>query len=1319
MKRKTIRTVLVGILGAIASLLILCAIVINTSAFRNFLISEIRSQVLESTGARVEIGSLRTHWLRLAFELRDITVHGKESLASSESPLAQASDLKVSILFAPLLHGKVLLGELVLDEPVVHVRIDAQGNTNLPVAPQPSGHDVTAKVFNLEVRNCAIRSGQLFYDDAQIPLDAQLHDLKFQAGYEFTTGKYKGLLAYDSGVISTRGIEPISHAVQMQFVADRSGLSLNPLVLKSGGSSFKLNARIQNYANPSLDGNYTADVLTAELGRTLRVAELPIGEVLLDGNVAYRRQEQQTALAGLFLQGHMRSEKLQVRTNERPLEATSITANYELRDANLRVSDFSADVLAGRARGDWEVLAVGSSHTRSKLDASLSGVSLRRVNDALAPRDVRRIPVVGRANLNLSAAWSGSIEKMVAHARLAISSPKQSGDQHATIPVNGLVQADYDGARGTVSFGRSYLQTASTRISIAGMLSPRRAANSEITATISAGDLQEVSSLASLVANALPHSAPVAIPDLAGRANLHATITGAVSNPHIQGQLSAQDLSVDGSRWKALSLNLSAQPSKVSVENGSLSAQSQGQITFSGSAALQRWTLAPNSAISLRASATNLSAADAEKIARLTYPVSGVLSANLSVSGTRQNPQANGTVTLKRATAWSEPIDNLSVHANSTNGTIQTTLSVQAPAGTVSADASYRLADEQYQLNLHGTGLQLAKISVLQRSAPVQGTMEISATGSGTIHDPQLQATLRIPQLEIQDQVASGVSVQIALAHQHANFALHSTIYQGSVDAKGDVDMNGSRYANASVDVRSLPLGPVLAAFVHTEASKISGQTEIHASLSGPLANPAQMEAHVEIPTLSLAYEKAQLALAQPLKADYRGGVLTLNPTRIQGTGTNLTFGGRIPVRSASTYSLMADGSVDLGVVQQFAPDVHSSGQVLVHVRSSGPSASGVHGELQLKNAIFSSDSVPVGIEGLNAQVNFSGNRADIANFSGTAGGGSVSMSGFVTYGRETNFNLALNAKSVRIRYPEGLRSVLSGQIYASGKPSSSMLTGRVLVDRLSFTQAFDLANFAGYFSETSTGEPPSLFERRMKMNIAVQSAQDLSLASSKLSIGGVANMTVIGTLADPVVLGRISLTSGEVFFLSKRFEVQSGTIQFANATRTEPVLNLRVTTTIEQYDVTLQLSGPVERLKTTYTSSPALPPADIIHLLAFGNTTEEAGAAPSSSMASSAESVLAQGVSSQAAGKIENLTGISQLTIDPLAANSQGNPGAQIAVQERVTGSLLLTFSTDVTSTQSQTVEVQYQLNKKVSVTVLRDQYGGYGIDLRLHKEF
>jgi hypothetical protein len=62
---------------------------------------------------------------------------------------------------------------------------------------------------------------------------------------------------------------------------------------------------------------------------------------------------------------------------------------------------------------------------------------------------------------------------------------------------------------------------------------------------------------------------------------------------------------------------------------------------------------------------------------------------------------------------------------------------------------------------------------------------------------------------------------------------------------------------------------------------------------------------------------------------------------------------------------------------------------------------------------------------------------------------------------------------------------------------------------------------------------------------------------------------------------------------------------------------------------------------------------------------------------------------------------------------------GAQVAIQQRVTGSILLTFSTDVTSTQRKTIQLQYEPKRQVRISVLRDEYGGYGMDVRLHKVF
>src|SRR5438045_9461492 len=103
------------------------------------------------------------------------------------------------------------------------------------------------------------------------------------------------------------------------------------------------------------------------------------------------------------------------------------------------------------------------------------------------------------------------------------------------------------------------------------------------------------------------------------------------------------------------------------------------------------------------------------------------------------------------------------------------------------------------------------------------------------------------------------------------------------------------------------------------------------------------------------------------------------------------------------------------------------------------------------------------------------------------------------------------------------------------------------------------MAEIARQFSDTTVSAEPPAIERNTKLNVAVQSGDALNVASTQLSVAGSVNLTATGTLARPVLLGRVGLTGGEVFFLGKRFQIQNGTLAFANSNRTDPVLNLYV----------------------------------------------------------------------------------------------------------------------------------------------------------------
>ena len=143
-----------------------------------------------------------------------------------------------------------------------------------------------------------------------------------------------------------------------------------------------------------------------------------------------------------------------------------------------------------------------------------------------------------------------------------------------------------------------------------------------------------------------------------------------------------------------------------------------------------------------------------------------------------------------------------------------------------------------------------------------------------------------------------------------------------------------------------------------------------------------------------------------------------------------------------------------------------------------------------------------------------------------------------------------------------------------------------------------------------------------------------------------------------------------------------------------------------------------MDRLRTSYSSTPALPPADIINLIAFGKTQEAANATATTAN-QTAEQSIASAVSGQVTSRVQNFVGLSQLSVDPTLGTSQQNAGAIITVQKRVTSKIFVTFSTDVTGTQQDVVQLEYQATPRVSLSGTRDQNGGFGFDTRITREW
>jgi translocation and assembly module TamB len=496
--------------------------------------------------------------------------------------------------------------------------------------------------------------------------------------------------------------------------------------------------------------------------------------------------------------------------------------------------------------------------------------------------------------------------------------------------------------------------------------------------------------------------------------------------------------------------------------------------------------------------------------------------------------------------------------------------------------------------------------------------------------------------------------------------------------------------------------------------SGLRGETEVHASVRGPLADMTKLEAQVTIPVLDARYQAIEVAASRPIRARYTNSLVTIEPASIQGTDTSLEFQGRIPVNRPGAVEVSARGSIGVGLAQMFNSDLRAGGDIRLDLHATGTLASpDVNGQIRLEKISLSSEELPLGLQDLNALMDVTSTGIQITSGSGQLGSGQLTLGGSISYRPELKMNVLASAKGVRLRYPEGVRTVFDSNLTLSGDRQTSLVQGRVLIDSVSFSSYFDLSSLTSQFGGGIT--PPTGAEGmadKVKLQISVQSTSQLSAGTAQLGIEGNANLRVIGTAANPVIVGRADLTSGEIFFDKNRYQLERGVITFANPNRTEPVVNMLITTTINQYNLSITVRGPIEKLQVSYVSDPSLAPIDIINLIARGQTTAESGPTRLG-----ANEVLAAGLG-EVSSEVTKLTGIAGLQIDPLIGRD-ANPSARIGIQKRVTKNFLFTFSTDVTQPQSEIIQGEYQFTRRWSVSVLRNQGGGVAVDGRFHTHF
>jgi len=1333
-RRSRVALIISGaVLGLICILAVTAVLVLRSAWFREQVRERIVADAEKATGGRVEIKSFDFEWGTMTARVNGFVIHGTEPAGSP--PLLRVRSITVVLKIVSMLKRAVDVQSIAIDQPQAHVIVASDGTTNVP---EPSTPRATKKtpvetILDLAVGRFTVQNGAIDVNSQRTPWSAAGENLHAQFGYNSLARSYRGEISTQPLHLKISNNLPVDLGAAISLSIEKNKATVSRARLDTARSSAEFSGEVQNFSSPQWSFQYNVRLSLDELLRTLRFRPRPQGIVLIGGNASFRD------FGHYLLTGNLHMGPLSFGQGGRQIRDVRGESTFRMDTEKI---DFSGIRLSA-PEGDFSGRARIEKLDRFRMEGELSHLDLRRLAQFYTSQ---RLPwdgvLSGAVEMNglVSDLYRGRFD---ARGQLAISPAPGSA------PVEGMIDASYNGTRQTINLGNSFVQLPSTRLDFTGTL------GQQLHVRLRSTNLDDLLPALAMASHGPPQAMPLKLQN--GVAIVDIAVTGSLNSPQIAGHVAVTNVLYAQAKIDAIAADIAVQKSELRVQNATLArGKLRGQL--SATIALGDWKPDDAGALTATASVRGADVQDLLSIAgKQGIPATGTFSASAQVTGTVGTPLIKADVSANNGSVYNEPFDRFAAHVDYRDRLV-TIANVQLNAGAkeVKGNATYTHAAGDFEsgrvtFQVASNRMPLNEFQLVrQNQTALAGSAQLAAKGSATVtKSPAGDVTLQVADLNAEvngqdiqvDQKAVG-KVHLTASTQGSMLAAHleSEIANSTIRADGQWQLTAGYPGSAQLTFTKLDLAALESWLSQpAPAIQVAGSLEGKVTISGPALRPEAWAAALEIPHLELSpVQRGATAGAPvitlrnegPVRLSLKNSVVQVESARLTGLATNVTLTGNIALKDKTPLDLRLNGTIDLTVLESLDRDLSASGALVTDATIRGPLMQpSVAGRMELKNTNLSLATFPNGLSNANGVILFSGDRATIQSLTGESGGGKVSVTGFTSYvGGEPAFRFEVAASQMRVRYPEGVSTVADSKVTWTGTLQRSLASGNITILRTGFNARTDLGSVLAKSAEpvrtpaTRTGLLGGL-----NFDIQIETSPDVLVQSALAQqIQAEANLRLRGSPSNPVLLGRINITQGELTFFGNKYTINQGSVSFFNPVKVEPILNVDLQTRARGVDVTLTISGPMSKLNVSYRSDPPLQFSEIVALLATGRapSSDPSLAARESGTAQNwqqmgASALVGQAIANPVAGRLQRFFGVSKIKIDPQLAGVDSNPQARLTIEQQVTPDITFTYITNVTRSNPQVVRVEWSLNKRWSIVALREENGLFGMDFYYKKRF
>lgn len=1324
---KVLKTILIAIVVIIVGV----AIFLNSNFFDSYIRDLIQTKLGKAIDRKITVESVDFNPFFLDVTLKKFVIGNDPR--SPEKPFFAADEIYANVSWRYALAGKVRITEVRLKNPALNISFYKPNGNNWP-----SRKSTTKKKKGLDiiVQRVDCQDMMITYDNLRIPLTFSVEQLEALSEYDTKQKNYAATTNFKNGYLKIMNFEFWKFDLNAAYRVIGDRVSFEKLDFLSDKSKFYMTGDMYNLKHPFFDMTFHSRI---DLTQTRQMFHF--GPQMAGGG-AFKAVYKGT-FESFRMQGHGDFKKFSFFQ----LPIDQATFDLDMTDNWLDVSNIQAKMFDGGYKGTFSVAPLkGTSIFKAKGDwKDWDGYKLCK----LIRMDDMAFPIKGSGSADIE--WPESGIKNLTGTMHFVAEPYQKAPVDLTLAAeksqfppelfrNRFVLPFYNET--SFRFGdhklqdiKSHLETPYTSAEIQGTIDFSGEANLDVTSHTDR--IPEIDLMFHYL-QAYFGNEPVrnmTFWGVTGSADFNGKLTKTVWSPfqpQLTGNVISRNAFFHGVGIERADADVNFYRKLIEVYDSNLwlgPATGKVQAKFY----LEDKENRVPEGLDLTATVQNLPAPVISHAFRMELPIHGSVNATLSLKGPFGSLEGRSDFEAFRGDMWGQKWDRATgtvLFLDDSLGLRNITAYLGEGVAQASGDLVYE--NDDYSIEYTGTNLPLDRIDAFHDlDLAITGTANVSGSGSGSFTNPRLQADAKISNLTYDGNLYGDVDSRVSMQSGKIQVAATGITRGITSTVSGEVNLDGKVPFHADFDIQKFPLEIITHAY-SPETSSMTGLVGGKFALQGTLypANVENMNGTIDLIELNL--KGVKLHQAHPSSVTLSNNVINIEDGEFVGDHISVHLAGKIYPQQHARLDLTLKSSVDLAILTDWNKDITAHGQTTSNITIGGtlqqPTLTGI---MEIKDGFFRHFSFPNSLTDISALVTFKNRNIALQSLSALSSGGKLTAGGTATLKGYSfsQYRFDVYPDKIRVHYPEGLRSTVSGELHLQTQNNVSYLVGDLNILQGLYTRSFEetpdvfgsasVPTFAGLAGAPAGGD--------INLNIHIHSEGSLFVKNNFANIQSSANANLIGTMNDPVLIGRMEVLKGTITFQDRDYTVVRGSLDLNNPYRTEPYLNFVAQTQVREYVITLNFNGTFDRIYHELSSDPPLPKDDLYALLGVGRTPREiqgTGTTDAQTLFIGQEisRFIASPLTSPLERGFKRALGLQKFTIDPvyLQTSSSQVATARITLQKDISSDFSILYSTNVfTADQEDLILLNYRLSDHVQVTASKDELSRYGVDILVTKTF